>query len=159
MYLNVNCSNFPRFFYKIFLRCTQGNFAEQNARYRSTFHPGTSSKVIHRCSSFPACILFVLHQVPTHLPTDLFFQSCRGRFVSSLCYFFQISDKFLLPMMDHCFLVQIFFQVFGTCPIPSDNQTSFPSSDPSFLLISIQVSCSFYAPRSFTLLGFLLVQP
>ena len=56
------------------------------------------------------------------------------------------------------FLIPTFFQVFGTCPIPSDNQTSFPSSDPSFILNSIQVSCSFYAPRSFTLLRLLLVQ-
>ena len=90
--------------------------------------------------------------------TTYFFKSCRGRFISSFCYFFQISDKFLLSKLDHCFLVPIFFQVFGTCPIPSDNQTSFPSSDPSFILNSIQVSCSFYAPRSFTLLRLLLVQ-
>ena len=90
--------------------------------------------------------------------TIYFFKSCRGRFISSFCYFFPISDKFLLSKLDHCFLVPIFFQVFGTCPIPSDNQTSFPSSDPSFILNSIQVSCSFYAPRSFTLLRLLLVQ-
>ena len=103
---------FQVFFSKIFLRCTRGNIVEQIARYRSTFHPGTSSEVIHRCSSFPACILFVLHQVPTHLSTRLIFLNLAEDALSQASV---ISFQYQISSFFQSWIIVSWFQSFSKC--------------------------------------------